>query len=78
MTAKHPCPKCKREMEHVVTPKEEITSSGDKLIMPLDSDVFRCVEHGMWRFYISGAVKPYHSTGKGRRPSTDRRRLQAC
>lgn len=59
MTAKHQCPKCQREMERVIAPEEEITSGGEKMIVPLDSDVFRCPDHGMWRFYINGAIRPY-------------------
>ena len=40
-------------------PPEEPNFSGGTINMPLDSDIYRCAEHGLFRIYISGAAKRY-------------------
>ena len=54
------CPKCELEMTFVMDgPKEAMTSSRDTINLPLASHIYACPEHGHWRVYISGAMKPF-------------------
>ena len=53
------CPKCSKKLIWVKSGPRESIPSGDKIVMKLASEIFRCVDHGLWRIYISGAVEPY-------------------
>ena len=53
------CPQCQGKLAYVKEGPQETSSSGDKIIVTLASSIYRCPTHGLWRFYISGAVEPY-------------------
>ena len=53
------CPRCEGLMEFVKEGPQEIGSSGSTILVQLDSSIYECPAHGLWRAYISGALKPY-------------------
>lgn len=54
------CPTCEREMQFVkVGPKQKPQWEHGKVHVPLDSNIYTCAEHGMWRVYISGHGERY-------------------
>jgi hypothetical protein len=54
------CPVCQKPTTFEKEgPPEEPNFSGGAINMPLDSDIYRCAEHGLFRIYISGAAKRY-------------------
>ena len=42
-------------------PPQERDLSGEHLLIPLDSAIFRCDKHRLWRVYTSGATTRYHA-----------------
>jgi len=51
---------CTEKLEFIKPgPREDFGSGGTDIVVPLDSDIYRCPMHGLFRIYISGAYKPY-------------------
>lgn len=49
------CPACDRLMEYVkLFPQDIAGGDGGIIHVSLESHVWRCPEHGLWRIYISG------------------------
>lgn len=50
------CPTCDETMEYVKRyPSEsEIQSGAERFSIPLDSHIWRCPEHGLWRISMNG------------------------
>ena len=40
-------------------PQEPDESSEGDVVVFLESEIYRCTEHGTFRVYISGAIKPF-------------------
>ena len=53
------CPTCSKPLIYVNDPPVEASSFGDKISVKFASSIYRCPEHGLWRFYINGEVEPY-------------------
>jgi hypothetical protein len=53
------CPTCLGNLLYVKACPCETRSSSATIIGSLASDIYRCPEHGLWRFSMSGAVSPY-------------------
>jgi len=61
MANERPCPQpnCRELLTYVKKDPENIGGGGDRISLPLDSDIYRCPKHGLMRIYVSGTVKPY-------------------
>ena len=53
------CPTCQKPMNFARWVKEPASVEGSQITVPLDSKMYLCDEHGLWRVYISGAIEPY-------------------
>ena len=40
-------------------PPQPLQRDGSKIVMKLDSNVYKCPDHGNFRIYISGAMEKY-------------------